>query len=145
MKQNSKILNFFVGALALFLGTIIYGLLNGDIGEALDSLSFFALISIVCTYGFGLVVWIPALYILGAIVTSMFSILFGLQVPTPSDVENTHNIAPTSSKNELAIIGYINDSRSSGTINDATIKSNLKTGGWSDVEIENAFKKSSAR
>ena len=85
-----------------------------------------------------------ALWLLGTVVMKIFGLFSSKksqQSPTNTDSHSVGNGSLTpSSNNELAIIGYIVSSRNSGA-NDAVIRSNLKSGGWSEVDIDNAFKK----
>jgi len=146
MKKPSKIINFFVGLLTLVVVVFFYGVFTSLDGfGAVSGLLGFAAISIICTAGITLVIWLPALWLLGTVVMKIFGLFFGRksqQLPTNTSSQPIGNGSLTpSSNNELAIIGYIVSSRNSGVANDTVIRSNLKSGGWSDVDIDNAFKK----
>lgn len=147
MKKESKIINFFVGLLSLIVIVFFYGVFTsfGGVG-AVSGLLGFAVISIICTTGVTLVIWLPGLWLLGTVVVKIFRLITGRksqQLPTSAGVQSVGSTP--SSNNELAIIGYIVSSRNSGTMDDAVIRTNLKSGGWSDVDIDNAFKKSAPR
>ena len=110
----------------------------------IQGLMFFAMISIVCTYGVTLVIWIPAMVLLGTITTSVIRFLFKIKTPQATESATSQSAGKSLSKplsnNELAIIGYIVSSRNSGTMDDMTIRLNLRrSGGWSDAEIDTAF------
>ena len=112
---------------------------------AVGALLAFAAISIICTAGIALVVWIPLLLLLGAAVNGIFYLLFNLKSQQLHEDKTDQSTAKgklnPSSNNELAIIKYIVDCRNTGTIDDTTARANLKCVGWNEVDIDNAFKK----
>lgn len=138
MKFPNKFISFGVGALTL----IIVAELFGDF----ESFMEFFMMSIVCTAGITLVIWIPTLVLLGMIVISIIRFIF--RIKTPLKIEKNidqsveKKITKPLSSSELSVIGYIVSCRNTGTIDDMTIRSNLKiSGGWSDKEIDNAFER----
>ena len=140
MKFSNKFKNFFVGVFTLIVGAFLFGIFTGE--DGLQGLLMVAFFSIVCTYGVTLIIWIPAMVMLGSITSSLLRFLF--KIKTPPVQENS--LVKPLSNNELAIIGYIVSSRNSGTMDDNTIRLNLKKGGgWSDAEIDTAFSNSSPR
>jgi hypothetical protein len=142
MKFANKFINFFVGVITLFVGAFLLGIFTGE--DLIGGLLMVAFFSIVCTYGVTLVIWIPAMVLLGAITTSVIRFLFKTKTPQLTESATSQSVGKSPSKplsnNELAIIGYIISSRNSGTMDDMTIRLNLRrSGGWSDAEIDTAF------
>lgn len=141
MKFANKFINFFVGVITLIIGAFLFGVFTGE--DGLQGLLMVAFFSIVCTYGVTLVIWIPAMVLLGTITTSIIRFIFKIKPPQTPDIKGQSTEKGSSkplSNNELAIIGYIVSSRNAGTIDDMTIRLNLRrSGGWSDAEIDTAF------
>lgn len=147
MKKNSRVINFFVGIIGLVVIAFLFGLLNMDPFGALTGLLSFVLISIICTGGLTLIIWIPVLLILGQIFGTLIMAIYHLfnknsSVGIKTQDNSSGNV---SSNNELAIIGYIVSSHNAGIADNEIIRANLKTGGWNDIDIDNAFKKSVLR
>lgn len=104
----------------------------------------FIIISIICTGGIALTVWVPVFLGLGILFKFILKICFDkTYANNKKDFINNELENIRSSNEELAIIGYIVSSRGSGMMDDM-IKLKLKeNGGWSDEEIERAFVNSS--
>ncbi|MDD4803848.1 MAG: hypothetical protein PHN69_01620 [Candidatus Pacebacteria bacterium] len=120
-------------SLKYIIGTI---LLTGIVLVIISSLGFI-IMSIICTGGVALAVWVPLFLGLGILFKFILRICFD-KTYTNNKPQNI-----SSSKEELAIIDYIVSSRNTGMMDDI-IKLKLKeTGGWSDEEIEGAFVSSS--
>ncbi|MFA6295505.1 MAG: hypothetical protein WC666_03745 [Candidatus Paceibacterota bacterium] len=145
--KDSKIINFLVGLFTLIVVVFFYGMSTPSGGvRTVYGLLGFAAFSIFCTAGITAVVWLPGLWLLGTVVTKTLGLFFGKKTQPLSTGTNTQSVGSTPSSNsELAIIGYIVSSRNLGTINDTIIRANLKSGGWNDVDIDSAFKKSVPR
>jgi hypothetical protein len=112
---------------------------SGPFGMVLQLWMFIG-ISSICTGGIGLIVWIILFWVLGRLIEAILNIIaFGH--PQLANESSGHTVSPFSNT-DLAIMKYITDSRKAGDMTDAVIRSNLKGGGWSDEEIERAFKNS---
>jgi hypothetical protein len=147
MMKKIKLINFFLGIFVMVIIVFFYGLFTSFDGlGAVSSFFGFAVISIICTAGVTLAIWIPALLLLGTIANKIFSFFFNqrrhqlLEKSMDKTVENATNIN-NFSNNEAAIIKYIIDSRQTNIMSDEVIRSNLKNSGWSDDEIGGAFNK----
>ncbi|MEI7810621.1 MAG: hypothetical protein WCI41_03650 [bacterium] len=144
--QNKRLL-----AHILTLITIVFMVFLGSVGVPIFTVIGLALyIAVVCTGGIGLIVVVPALILIYRMIFEVFCFLLGskrdlveLRSLMTKDLitgEVKNMSINDSSNNELAIIGYIVNSRK--IISDDMIRINLKTGGgWNDLEIENAFSK----
>ena len=154
----TKIIDFFVGILVTNLILAVYVLLGGCYQicsicgscscaqnpiEAMTGFLYFFIITCIATGGIALIVWIPALLLLGLVVRGIFSTIFpSLKIKPQELTQNTDLSAYGQlSNNELAIIKYIVDCRNAGIIDDTTIRSNLKCVGWKEIDINSAFQK----
>jgi len=88
------------------------------------------LISIVCTAGLGLAIWIPAGFAVGSLVFSIAH-LFSKNL-------NQEN-QPKLNRDELALVNYIKTAKKSG-LNTNEISSRLKEKGWTEEKISTALK-----
>ncbi|MDD4803849.1 MAG: hypothetical protein PHN69_01625 [Candidatus Pacebacteria bacterium] len=134
--------NFFVGILASIILVFFLGsFLSSDGIGSIEFFVQFVYFSVVCTAGISLILWIPTFSLLGAIVTGTTGLFFNKKFNLLLDNTSDKTIIKESN-NELALIGYIVNSRNTGITNDMTIRLNLKkSGGWSDTEIDKAFEK----
>ncbi len=98
------------------------------------SIAFFT-VSIICTLGIALIVWIPLAYLIGSVVFYLLR-LFGV-VKAKSVFQAKEGYI---SKEQIAIEDYIKGARSS-CLSDEQITSALKEKGWQDDEIKKAFSK----
>ena len=115
------------------LAVVIIGLLKPMIGGLI-------LLSIVCTAGISLVVWIPLLWLIGSVVLGV--IKSGWSPPSqPGKKEEivSEQTGPFL-REHLAIERYIDRAQFYGLTREK-ILSELKNGGWSDVEIQAAYGK----
>ncbi|MEI8123578.1 MAG: hypothetical protein WCG60_00200 [bacterium] len=143
-----RIIDIILGAITLTIIVSIFCLFFGNISMLSD---FFLVVylSIICTAGVTLVIWIPLFLGIGRITRKMLIKIFGIKKTEVNTVVNNklveNIIIKIPSKNELAIIEYITNSRSTG-ISDTLIHENLKrVGGWSEIEIAEAFKHSAPK
>lgn len=90
------------------------------------------LLSIICTAGVSLVLWIPLSYGVGSLVVSIYE--------SVSKSKKTNGEGPKSSltNDQKALTDYIHQSRSKG-VNDDNIFSMLKNNGWAENAIHEAF------
>lgn len=177
MKNIFKVIDFFIGVLTAFVVAFIWGGLSyysgyhhysfiagGSAGA--QSLAWFMTVSVICTVGIALFIWIPGLSLVGLVVRKIFGFITGIKV-APSNpvaeiltkqqgfrpteqVSTTEQVEPVSisiagrsyidSHSLAAVIGYISSAKATGVMNNEMIRTNLKGGGWSDEIIDNAFK-----
>lgn len=124
---------------------VLTGLLVISVGASLtgnfQSLLSLALMSIMCTLGIALVVWIPLLYVIGLIALACVSGIRAM-VAMFSETERKEEGAPeqkgTLLKERMAIEQYIDRAKFYG-LSHEQILSALKNGGWSDAEIQAAY------
>jgi hypothetical protein len=88
------------------------------------------LISIVCTAGVGLAIWIPAGYLVGSLVFSAAR-LFSKNLNQEDQ--------PKLNRDDAALTNYIKTAKKSG-LNTNEISSRLKEKGWTEEKISAAFK-----
>lgn len=90
------------------------------------------LLSIICTAGVSLVLWIPLSYGVGSLVVSLYQSM--------SKSKKTDGAGPKSSltNEQKAITDYIKQSKSKG-VEDNNIFSLLKANGWAENAIHEAF------
>lgn len=141
--DKTKIINFFIGIPTLIVIVFGYSLFTtpDPIDAVSDFFQFFT-ISVICTAGISLIIWVPLLMLLGTTVVAISNLITGnKQTKLSTDIVSKTTMNPPSSNNELALIGYIVSSRNS-KMDDTTIRSNLKSGGWTNQDIDSAFKRS---
>lgn len=143
-KQNiSKISAFFTGL--VITSAILFFMLGND---------FFSLIflSIVCTLGISLVIWIPLFWLVGYITLSIIykinpqlnqSSLSNDQDINQSPVPNNQSLKNqgvffVNNKQIYALVDYIKKAQAKG-YSDSQIETRLKKNGWSQSEIDQAF------
>ena len=128
MQKNKSTAHLFT--VLIFIVMIVLGFMGVP---PFSIIGIILLIAVVCTAGIGLVVVVP---VVAAIYMAIFKIIckiMGVKVD-PKKIT-------ISSNKELSLIGYIVNSRA-GAVSDTTIRANLKSAGWQDADVENAFKKS---
>lgn len=102
----------------------------------------FLFLTIICTLGISLVVYLPVCYILGSLAFFMFG--YGKNKFTEKNTNTINKEAYNWSYREminnqnLAIINYIKQAIEYGLSNEQ-IKQRLKEKGWSDIVINKAF------
>ncbi len=124
------------------LNAVGTGLLVVAIGASLtgnfQSLLSLALMSIICTAGIGLVVWIPLLYLIGSISLAVIRAISAMFSESGRKEEGAPEQKGAMLKEQMAIEQYINRAKFYG-LSHEQILSALKNGGWSDVEIQAAY------
>jgi len=93
------------------------------------------IMSIVCTAGIGLVVWIPVWFLVGWATFSVINLVFG-----KSKKSATPPPLPDYSREQRAIINFLEDARRSG-LSDEDACARLRAIGWPDNSIEEARRK----
>ncbi len=112
-----------------------------DFGDAFAVMA----ISIICTAGISLIIWVPGWYLLGLLAISLLRIVlhgFGLELgglfdakkESPADESNR----PKLTRDQLALLNYIHKARDKG-LSDSQIQQNLLKNGWSSDIIAAAF------
>jgi len=114
-----------IGAIIIF----IFAALGGG-----DGLSFLAL-TIICTAGISLLIYIPLSWLLGTIVITAYRILFKKYINKFDEGEEAKI-----DNNNKAIIDYILQARGVGFSDDKIKQTLILEGGWSKEEVEKAFK-----
>jgi len=117
---------FLVGFLTI---AIVMAIWPGGLG--------FLLISIICSGGMTLVIWLPLAYVVGLIVTSLFNFAKGGH--NPDKVVATNGQHHVLNNDQLALLNYIKQAKANNMSNEV-IASQLKNNGWAEVDINNAFK-----
>ena len=91
--------------------------------------------SIICTLGISLVVWLPLIYVAGFIVYELSALFARLYLKQAgADKEKPVSI----DKNLRALVDYVWRERARG-VSDADIALDLKGQGWTEKEITKAF------
>lgn len=182
MKKYFKVIDFFIGLLSAFVISFFWGVVTYssnyyqhytffDAGSrGMQSLVGFMMISIICTAGITLFLWIPGLSLIGFIIRKIFELFTGIK-PKPTDpvaevvaqhsvfrpkeqaltVEEAEQVAKQDvgspanntyldSHNLAAVLGYISSAKATGVMSNEVIRTNLKGGGWSDEIIDNGFR-----
>lgn len=131
-----KFKTFSMGIVILVLGAAA--------SNQLSSLLSFAIISIVCTMGVSLVVWIPAVYGIGWVTLAFVGAVAarvpeGGQPQPERSEQNENRPAPAQPgrgwKEQSAIEQYLARAKIYGLSDEQTATA-LKAGGWSDAEIQ---------
>jgi hypothetical protein len=119
------------------VSTLLLMLIAGGIEEAFLIL----LVSIVCTAGIGLVVWIPLWWAVGWLVLTLFSKIRGPGgTPASSDRAATAAIATPASSAELSLVQFLKQAEVRGVDRDKIDRA-LMNAGWSEEEILQARSK----
>ncbi|MEM8640829.1 MAG: hypothetical protein AAGG51_18730 [Cyanobacteria bacterium P01_G01_bin.54] len=140
--ENTRLKNFFgtsaiaipIGALVIFLGMSIS---TGDVTQA----ATLVLVSIVCTLGISLLIWIPLCWLAGMLVLGIFAgtvKLIGLNAAQRS-AEKVLQPAITNRATiqQQSLANYIRKAQAKG-FSESQIQSRLRQEGWSAEEIEGA-------
>jgi len=118
-----RIRQAFIGFIVIFLAFIILG--------GIEGYGFFML-SIICTFGFSLFVYIPLAYAIGFMVENIFYVITGRK-------EKNELMGVKLDVADRAVINYINEAKKAG-IAGSVIKTNLLENGWSVEVIDRAWK-----
>lgn len=148
--------NFFIGLLTAFFIALIMGQIN--------SFYSFLLISVICTAGVTLIIWIPVFCMVGHVVRNLFELFTGIK-PKPlnpiAEVVVQHHVAssieepsiaqeagqvvhqkttelPMNSQSLAAIADYMIQARAAGLI-DQVIMANLLAAGWTESDVSSGF------
>ncbi|MGK7926227.1 MAG: hypothetical protein AB4290_13455 [Spirulina sp.] len=118
----------FLSRLAIgFIVTFLVLCVNG-INNAISILA----LSIICTAGVSLVIWIPLWWLVGWITLAIYRAIAKSAPATPREaIATTHDI------NQQALLNYMKLAKSKG-YSDSQISSRLRVEGWKDSEIEAA-------
>ncbi len=144
-----KLSKLLVGALVIYAGACLFK----GLAALLASLISFVVISIMCTGGIALVVWVPlAIVIVGAMI-ALGSVVLGLLVwcfrggsnerRKEENASESRESVPTPpvkepDREQIAIERYIDRAKFYG-LSREQILSALRNGGWSDAEIQMAY------
>jgi len=127
MKHLTKVL---MGLLVISLGASLTG--------TFQSLISLALMSIICTAGLGLVVWIPLLHLIGSKALTVVGAIAAMFSDTGRKEEGAPEQKGSMLREQMAIERYIERANVYG-LSREQILSALKSGGWSDAEIQAAY------
>ena len=111
-----------------FLVVVVIGLCNLTFGG-------FILLSIVCTAGIALVVWIPLFGLICAVVLKVLNVIRSEKKETAMDFRAP---AEPLTREQFGIERYIDRAKACGDSREH-IESALRNGGWSDAEIQAAY------
>ncbi len=97
--------------------------------------------SVICTAGISLLIWIPLWWFVGWIIIKIFESLTGRTIAGGIDAEATQVVSsgqtvPISS-NQKSLIDYIEKAKKQG-MSETQISSRLKAQGWGEDEIQQA-------
>lgn len=128
---------------APFIGAfVLHYVLMFMLGSSSDDIFGLYLLSIICTLGIGLVVWIPLWYVTGYAVIIVVNLLLGVFGYSLGSLisrrirKTPHN--QSLSRDQLALTNYIQKARQKG-LDDAQILSNLKQNGWNSQSVTAVF------
>ena len=157
MKFASIILKTFVGLIIILIGLWIfvaavtipdytnnsaYSFVDGFVASITLAGSLFAL-SIICTAGVSLIIWLPLGYLVGAItfaVTRFFLKITGIQTGSKkaADEQPAEQKQPALNRDQMALVNYIQKARKKG-LTDTQIAQNLLNNGWTNASITAAL------
>ena len=130
--------------LGVALSFIILTIFTFDISAAFAILA----LSIICTAGISLIIWIPVWYILGYLafaalrfVLSLFGVDLAASMGLNKKKNNPHpkKEQPALTRDQQALLSYIKKAQAKGLSN-AEISSSLQKNGWSSDSITWVFK-----
>jgi hypothetical protein len=112
---------------------------SGPILDGLYGALGLLFISIICTLGISLTIWIPLWYFVGWLTIGLVRWLAKIIRGTPSRLnsqqpESARSDQPTLPKNRLALVSFITKAREKG-LTDEQIILQLKNNGWAEDEI----------
>ena len=121
---------FFIGLLAASFFILITG--NTELFQIL-------ILTVVCTLGIVLIIYIPVLYIIGLIMEKLFFALGANKLfITLTKIQPSATTTSELNSADQAVVNYITDARNAG-MNDEIIRNNLKESGWEKEIIDKAF------
>ena len=123
-----RIANIIVGFPTLFL---LLSILFGDPQKALSLI----LVSIICTAGFGLLIWIPLSVIVGGMILAFAHSLSEKVSPQPISHATKASIV---SSHQRALIDYLTQTTGSG-YGEKEVVELLKKKGWTEKDITEAL------
>ena len=140
-----QVTRIFVGLLVSFLGAGIFSVFAG-VADTASSLIMAFTISVICTLGLSLFIWIPFFWIVGFIALEIFG-LFGRVSANGGHAgagqgAGDRPVALSVRTDTQAMVSYINQSRVHGA-SDQQIATRLRSKGWTDGEINHAFQQAS--
>jgi hypothetical protein len=103
------------------------------LGENFVSL---VLISIVCTLGISLVIWLPLIWLIGYM--SLSIIYFIITQFNQSSSPDNQGLLSVNNNQIYSLVDYIKKAQAKG-YSDSQIETRLKEKGWTQVEINQAF------
>lgn len=125
----SKVTKTLIGFAAIFLLLLVF---TGS------SAILLVAASIICTAGVGLVVWIPLSYGVGSLIVAIFQSINSRNRPSTNIKSSAGTAIVNLTNDQKALTDYIHQSRSKG-VNDNNIFSLLKSNGWAENAIHEAF------
>lgn len=119
----------------ILVGTVVsYVIIAIALGDAVAAWTFI-LISLVCTLGMSLVMWVPLWWLTGLIVLAVLD-LIRIAITHSSNTQR-RSTEPTE-RDTIALVGYISRSRIAGA-SDGQITQRLREQGWTQTEIARAL------
>ncbi len=109
---------------AIFVGLLAYLVCSAPFGGIP-----FLLMTVICTLGATLLLWLPVFWLIGFVILSIFKIFSSEDKPSEKPLD----------KNQMVFIQYIQKERAAG-VSDQQIALALKNVGWTDSDIQAAFK-----
>lgn len=136
MKALPQLVKAFVVGLLEMGFIIIVGQWSGtDVGTMWGGL---VLMSIICTAGLSLLIWIPVLTGMGMVTILLLGLIFPAMRAMPGDgPRSATSGAPSSGSGRAGISRYIERMQGAG-MPDEVILERLKRAGWSEKEIGSA-------
>ena len=130
---------------AAVIGLIVIAI-GASVSKAILGLVALLVMSVMCTGGIALVVWIPVLMVVGsAVITGSVGIGSLIAAVSRTNGEKEESVSESKEaiptpiyKGQIAIERYIERAKSYG-LGHAKILSALKNSGWSDAEIQKAY------
>ncbi|MGB0560905.1 MAG: hypothetical protein ACPGVO_03775 [Spirulinaceae cyanobacterium] len=141
-KENNRLRNLFgasiiatpVGAIVIFLGMSIA---TGDMAQA----GTVIVVSIVCTLGISLFIWIPLCWLVGVLVLGIFAGTFKLIGMTAQRPVEKQVLQPAIANRALiqqqSLANYIRKAQAKG-FSESQIQNRLRQEGWNNDEIAGA-------
>lgn len=129
----SKVAKVVIGfSIIFFLISLTAVISGGGLNDGISMAFMIFALSVICTYGISLVLWIPLCYGTGSLAVSIYESL--------SKSRKTDGEGPKSplTNDQKALTGYIHQSRNKG-VSDDSIFSMLKNNGWAENAIRDAF------
>lgn len=138
--KNSK-RNYLSALIYIPIGVVIsyigLAIITGSPGDTF----FMMALSIICTLGISLIIWLPVWYALGYVVVMLFRLV--VKSPAETEAKTAAEAAqpadrPSLTNDQQAILDYIDKATAKG-LNRAQIAQNLEKNGWTSQSINWAF------